>query len=261
VSESFANAIGAKVGGQTLLKVGGGTLVPVEIRGMFRLFPTTRTSDGPVVIFNRDRFVSWAQIAYSGYGQVPEPNEVWLDLKPGANNDELVSILTGPRFAFPNYETRARSIASNTENPLIAASGTGILYAAFFAILALVAAALITSLLAAIRRRRVEIAVVRAIGLTRAQLLSMLTLEYAIVFVVGIAAGCGLGLFVSDRMLSFLEVTESGDRVEPPFILETQWLLVALGVVVVLAVFATALWLTARIVGRTSDAAALRADN
>jgi ABC-type antimicrobial peptide transport system permease subunit len=135
-----------------------------------------------------------------------------------------------------------------------------VLFAAFGAVLALVAAALLTSLMAAVRRRKVEFAVVRVIGLTRSGLLSMLLVEYAVVFIVGVSVGCGMGLFVSDRMLSFLDVTETGDRVEPGYILETRWWLVGLGVAVVLAVFMLAVWLASRVVARGGEGTVLRGE-
>jgi hypothetical protein len=88
----------------------------------------------------------------------------------------------------------------------------------------------------------------------------MLAVEYVFVFVVGVVAGAFLGIFVSTQMLSFLEVDEEGQRIEPPFILETQWLLVTIGVVAVVAVFLFALWATSRLVARRADTAALRTE-
>jgi len=242
-----------------LLRVGS-AIVPMQVRGTFKLFPTTNTRDGPVIVFNRARLIEWGEMAGGPFGSDLDTNELWLSLAPDADIEALSETVAARPFVLTHVFTRAQAIETNTRNPLIAASGSGILYLAFIAVLLLVASALLTSLLASIRRRRVEFAVVRAIGLSRLQLLAMLTLEYSVVFVVGVSAGCLLGLFVSSRMLSFLDVTETGERVEPAVITETEWLLVALGVVVVLAVFSSALWLASRIVGRTADAQALRTE-
>ena len=260
VSNSFLDATGTKVGGTLLLKVGGGTLVPVVLRGSFELFPTTHTRDGAVIIFNRDRLLAWADMAYPGLGGEIVKNELWMRLEPGADPTPIVKAMFKAPFQLERITTRQAQVDAATKNPLIAASGSGILAAAFVAILALVAAALLTSLLAALRRRRVEIAVIRAIGLSSVQVLWMLILEYAFVFVVGVTSGAFLGLFVSSRMLSFLNVTEAGEKVEPGFILETRWPMVAAGVVLVFVMFAIALWVSARTVARNTDAAALRSD-
>lgn len=259
VSDSFLDATGASIGGVVLLKIGQ-ALVPTQIRATFELFPSTHTRDGPVIVFNRDRLLQWAEMASGGFGSNLGVNELWLSLQPDADMEKIAEALNAPPFSLDQITSRSQALVTNTRNPLIAASGSGILYLAFGAVLVLVASALLTSLLASIRRRRVEFAVIRAIGLSRFQLLSMLVLEYSVVFVVGVSAGCVLGLFVSQRMLSFLNVTEAGERVEPAFIVQTEWLLVAAGVFVVFVVFWSALWLAARIVGRTADAAALRTE-
>ena len=260
VSESFIDATGVGMNGQVLLKVATNFLVPAVVRGTFELFPTTSSTDGPVVIFNRDRLLVWTQIVNPGFGAPPEVNELWLSVTPETDLAELEQVLKAEPFKLERVITRAEILEENTRNPLIAASGTGILSLAFVAVLILAAAALLTSLLAAVRRRRVEFAVVQAIGLTKRQLLAMLALEYSIVFGLGVIAGAIMGLFVSDQMLSFLNVTESGDEIEPSFILETEWGYVLIGVALVLAVFSVALWLASRSVGRGAEAQALRTE-
>ncbi|MCA9823756.1 MAG: ABC transporter permease, partial [Dehalococcoidia bacterium] len=259
VSESFLAASGATTGSTVLLRAGG-VLVPTVVRATFELFPTTVSHDGPVVVFDRDRLLYWLDVGDPGYSLSTEPSEIWLSVAEGADLGPLEEALGRDPFRLDQFVSRQQALDAATRNPLIAASGSGILLAAFVAVMGLVAAALLTSLLAAVRRRRVEFAVVQAIGLTKRQLLAMLALEYAVVFAMGIGAGVVMGMFVSDQMLSFLDVTETGDRIEPSFILQTQWLIVGLGVGLVAAVFSAALWLASRSVGRGTEAAALRTE-
>lgn len=257
--ESFLAATGGSAGSVVLLRVGG-VLVPTVIRATFDLFPTTLASEGPVVVYNRDRLLYWLDVGDPGFSLGTEPSEIWLSVSEDADLEMLEQTLNAAPFRLEQFVSRQQALEAATKNPLIAASGSGILLAAFAAVMGLVAAALLTSLLAAVRRRRVEFAVVQAIGLTKRQLLGMLALEYTVVFVMGIGAGALMGLFVSDQMLSFLDVTESGERIEPPFILQTRWLIVSLGVGLVAAVFTVALWLASHSVGRGTEAAALRTD-
>jgi hypothetical protein len=51
----------------------------------------------------------------------------------------------------------------------------------------------------------------------------MIGLEYLLVAAIGLIIGTIAGLRISDTMLSFLNVTESGDKVVPPFSLATRW--------------------------------------
>ena len=50
----------------------------------------------------------------------------------------------------------------------------------------------------------------------------MIGLEYLLVAIIGLIIGTIAGLRISDIMLSFLNVTEGGEHVVPPFSLETQ---------------------------------------
>ena len=153
-----------------------------------------------------------------------------------------------------------RDSSSIEKNPLIAASGSGILVISFAAILVLVAAALMVSLFMSIRRRRVEFAVLRAIGLRRQQIVVALFVEYMLVAFVGIVVGAVSGLILGNQMLSFLEFTETGTRVEPPFILQTDWIMVGIGVGVILLVFVLALVAARGFLARNSDSTALRTE-
>jgi hypothetical protein len=254
-SDSFVAVTGIAPGGTGDIRVGD-MVVPVIIKDTFHLFPTTETADGPVVLFNRDQLLSW--IDYGVGVQSPGVNEAWLGLKQGVDRDQVAEILRQPPFRFTNVIDRQQVLASVENNPLLSAGGSGILFLAFIAILVLVSAALLVSLWMAVQRRRTEFAVLRAMGLSRSQVFRLLAFEYALVAAAGLAAGTYLGLVVGRRMLSFLDVTENGTRVEPEFILQTNWLLVAGGAAAVIGTLFAALVLATWLLARTSDARALR---
>lgn len=257
-STAFLARAGLEVGSATLLDIGG-TLVPVVIRGSYDLFPTIASRQGPSIVLNRDMLMSWADTFTFVQGELHRVNEVWFDLEDGADREAFVRE-AGQRFGLQTIVDVEERLQSIETNPLIAASGTGILMLAFLAILILVGVALLVSLWMAVQRRRVEFAVLRALGLSRWQILGQLTLEYAVVAVLGLATGTYLGQVVGRRMLSFLDVTESGLPVEPSFVLETDWGLVAGGLAAVVAIFVVALAVAVRVLARTSDAAALRTE-
>ena len=78
--------------------------------------------------------------------------------------------------------------------------------------------------------------------------------------IVGIVVGAVSGLILGNQMLSFLEFTETGTRVEPPFILQTDWIMVGIGVGVILLVFVLALVAARGFLARNSDSTALRTE-
>ncbi len=256
-SESFSAATGIPPGGAGVVAVGD-ILVPIRITATFKLMPTLDTSDGPAVVFNRDNLLSWVGIA--DVVLPPGINEAWFDLEPGADTAALEQLLSEPPFYLDTVTDQQSLLESLERNPLIAAGGAGILYLSFGAVLLLVAAALLVSLWVSVQRRRGEFAVLRAMGLSRTQVVQLLAFEYFVVAVLGLVAGAYLGRMVGNRMLSFLNVDENGGRAEPSFVLQTEWLLVAAGGVIVLAVFLAALAFAGRLISRTSDAQALRTE-
>lgn len=258
VSETFAASTGFRTGVNGYLLTGSNFLVPVSVKGEFRLFPTTQSAEGPVVVMNRDLLMEWADLAnLLGRGSIG-PTEVWLTLSPDADLKAVKRGLALSTAKLDHTVSLRETLDRNEKNPLIAAGGSGILVLAFGAVMALVAAGLLASLRAAVARRRGEFALIHAMGMSRLQLFRMLALEYTVVFAAGTGAGAVLGLLLGRQMLSFLNVTEDGAKVEPPFILVTHWLLVGIGLALVLAIFAAALVMATRTVNRTSDAQALR---
>lgn len=260
VSRSFVDGTGIGAGSTTMLQVGADALVPVLIVGVFDLLPTTRSAEGPVVVMDRDALIGWATIVNT-FGDVDlHANEVWFDLEEGADIDALEDALRRQPFGFDRFISRAEELKRVEENPLITAGGSGILAIAFVAVLGLVAAALLTQLFFAVARRRVELAVVHTLGMSRGQVLAMLGIEYGVVLVLGLAAGVVVGLVVSGEMLSFLEVTARGEPVEPPFELRTRWGLIALAMGVVVLAGAAALGAIGRVLRRSSEGVVLRTE-
>ena len=256
-SAAFLEENGLEIGDEDLLEIDK-LIVPFVVRGVYERFPTLSSLEGPSVVLNRDQLLRWGYMVSTTPGALSRANEVWFDLAPDA--DRAVIAETLDDLGLRRVVDQEATLASVRSNPLIAASGTGILSVSFVATLALVAVALLVSLWMAVQRRRVEFAVLGAIGLTRRQVLSVLGLEYAIVGVVGVAAGVLVGQFVGRRMLSFLDVTEAGLPVEPGFVLQTEWSYVVVGAAAVAAIFAVALAAAVRGLSRTSDAAALRTE-
>ena len=63
----------------------------------------------------------------------------------------------------------------------------------------------------------------QTLGLTRRQMAGLLTMEHLIIVTIGIGLGTWAGLQMSRIMVSSVAVTDTGQRVVPPFILTTDW--------------------------------------
>ena len=260
VSSQFIKRTGVDIGQTTFLEFTSG-FVPIVVRGQYNLFPTLPTGEGSSILVNRRHLTEWGDTFQAVPMSLAGPNEVWVNLSQDADVEPVGAALRDREYGgFSRTTSLAESLATIESDPLIAASGQGILMVAFLSVMGLVGAALLLSLWMTVQRRRVEFAVLRALGLSRQQILGLLVFEYSIVAVVGLVTGGYLGRVVGRRMLSFLNVTESGLPVEPAFMLKTDWVFVGAGAVGVFIVFAVALVLAARILGRTSDAQSLRTE-
>jgi ABC-type antimicrobial peptide transport system permease subunit len=259
-SDDFLKTTGMKEGGTATMLIGQSALVPIRIVGTFSLFPTAPTDDGPVLVLNRDQLTTWADTDEFSEDTDLVPTEMMFSLAPNADEKAVQSGLSAAPFKLARFDSQRQQLDSNRRNPLIAAGGSGILLLSFGAVLILVGVALLVSLLTSLGRRRTEFAVVRSMGVSRGQLFRMLALEYSVVAIAGTVVGAILGLVVGRQMLSVLNVTETGAKVEPGFFLQPDWALVAGAVGAVFVLFAIALALATFVMAAIADAQALRTE-
>ena len=114
----------------------------------------------------------------------------------------------------------------------------------------------VVTLVMTVRARVVELAVLRALGSSRLEILRAMLLEWGVVLLLGTATGVLLGRQIARLTLQFLEVTEDGERVVPGFVLATEWGLLGVGLAVLTGVAVLVLWSSWRIVLRRANAAA-----
>ncbi len=260
-SEQLLGQLGLGEGGRAVLLVGD-VPVPVQVHSTYRLFPTLPSEEGPSAVISRDELSSWLR-TWSISGTRVELNEVWATFQPGVTDEqreELARILEERPFGLTQSVDREGLFAEIDADPLLAAGGTGILAVGFGAALILLGAAAAVVLFTDAERRRPEFAVMRALGFSRGQTARMLALEYGLLVVYGIALGAILGRQLGDRMLSFLNVNEQGDRVEPEFILETDWMLLGASALVIVVAFAVTLGVVVAIARRLNAGQVLRTD-
>jgi ABC-type antimicrobial peptide transport system permease subunit len=96
----------------------------------------------------------------------------------------------------------------------------------------------ITYLSAHSRSTEHDSAYMRAIGLSRREFLGIVIIEHALIGLLGVALGILTGIGISRVAVSSMAFTETGDRLLPPFILQTNW--APVGIVLAIAA-ATAL--------------------
>jgi ABC-type antimicrobial peptide transport system permease subunit len=129
---------------------------------------------------------------------------------------------------------------------IIGALAIGFVAAALFAVLGFVVSAAVSA-----RERIAEFALLRAIGLSPAQLSSWLSLENAVLAAVSLVAGTALGLLMAWLVLPFVTVTQGGATPYPPVKVAVPWasivILEAVAVVTLVTTVLVLAWLLRRI--------------
>lgn len=240
-----------------------GVLVPLSVRARIELFPTLQPELG-IVIVNYQHFRSLAATVM--HFELAEQNELWLDFDEATTIEQqqaIVASLTtrgAPLEVLPDRPIRLLSqrLEESSSDPTLQASGSGILSVAFVSVLALSTLGFVVTLVLSARSRTVEFAVLRIIGTSARQILRSMLIEWGTVLLIGAVVGVLLGRQVARIMLSFLEVTDQGARVLPPFVLLTDWLTLGIGIGVLAGLVIISLALAWATTMRRANASELR---
>ncbi len=244
-SNQFLEQTGFEIGSEVEL-VFGKLLVPLTIQGVVDYFPTMYARGAGFVIVNQDDLYYYAGVT-NQLVAARAPTEAWLRLTTDEAVRENAKSTFLDSFGIPSGQIiDGQTILSEVRSdPIIRAGGSGILLVALVAAFAILALGFGLTLYLGGQARTVEISVMRAVGISPRQLLTMISLEYLLIAVIGLAIGAIAGLRISETMLSYLNVTDSGGRVVPEFDLITRWDTVAIafgavGVAFVVGVLALA---------------------
>ncbi len=250
VNARFLDLVGSGVGDTLALDLGAGA-EPVRITGVFDDFPTTDSSM-PIVI--ADLPTIQAQQAIDNRPQVP--SEWWLATDPARDAATAASLRATPYSSTSVVDRAERATALQTD-PLalgvIGALTLGFVAAALFAAIGFAVSAAVAA-----RERLTEFAVLRALGLSQGQLAGWLAVEHALLVVVSLAAGTGLGLLLGWLVLPFATMKRDPGPVLPAPILTIPWDSIAVLETLVVAVLAATVLVLVVLLRRVGLGSALR---
>ncbi|HLF71957.1 MAG TPA: ABC transporter permease [Dehalococcoidia bacterium] len=219
-----------RLGGEIPLVIGKNVMM-VSIQGVVDYFPTMEDTKDGFLIMNQEHLFQFAGIIAE---QSPRgPNEIWANFSKDPTERQAAVDAMYDQYGIVSgqivdIETVLKKVRTD---PVVRAGGSGILLLALIAAFSILALGFALTLYLGGQARTVEFSVMRAVGLSPRQVFVMIGLEYLLVAAIGLAIGTIAGLRISETMLSFLNVTEGGTRVVPPFVLTTQWDTVAIAFV------------------------------
>jgi putative ABC transport system permease protein len=217
VPSEFAARHALSVGDVFRMTVRGidGVEMDVKLVGTFDMFPTWYPDDGPLFVGNLDHFFDRAgeRLHY----------DVWLATEPGVNYEQTALAVRDLGVKVISWQAPLSQIYEEQRRPerqgLFGVLSVGFLAAAVLTVLGFLLYAFFS-----FRRRFIELGVLRAIGLSAAQMTVFLAWELAFLLLVGAVAGTGLGAWVSYLFIPYLQLGTGVEAQFPPFVVAIDWM-------------------------------------
>ena len=193
--------------------------VDLTVMGTYTYFPTTFPNKPPTLVANLDYI-------FDSTGEI-SPHSVWFTVDPAVPAPQIEAGLE--KMGIPV----ATSIDERTELaiPLSRPERIGLfgmLSAGFLASAGLTALGFALYTASSLRRRTIEFGVLRAIGLSDAQMIMSLLIEQVVIVVSGAMLGLVIGSATSLAFIPFFRVGATEQAITPPFQVLLAWRDVAL---------------------------------
>lgn len=219
VSEPFAAASDTNIGHTFIVDIDGKP-VPAVIRDVISHFPTMSTVDGSFLVADLDNLLAHMNIM--GVSSPARSNELFLTEAPTAHESVLAAVTSSGREG-GRIRDKVGQLESVRLDPLTTAGWRSLVILSLGIVLLAAGLGYVTYLLSFANRSKGEIGFLQSLGVSRRQLMGLLGFEHLTIVLIGLGLGTWAGFQASRLMVSSVAVTETGDRVVPPFILITDW--------------------------------------
>ena len=126
-------------------------------------------------------------------------------------------------FASRRIHDRVEELQEASVDPLVHAGWRALLFMAFGAVLILSCLGFLVHSYVSFREREMQFGLMRTVGFSMRQLVTLVWLEQALVIAAGMALGAEMGRRLGAIIMPFLSHNDRGAQVLPPFVLEIDW--------------------------------------
>ena len=199
--------------------------------GTFDYFPTMYEEQAYVVVAN----LAHLQLETGG----PLPFSVWARLQPEADTDKILAAVTHMGLT-PVLKGDLPRLVRADRRRLERVGMFGMLSISFLASALLAGLSLLAHAIASMMGQRVRYAIWQALGMSRLQVMAVVSTEYLGVLLYGLLIGTAGGLVASRWYVPLVRVADRAGRPVPPFLPiinwgDAVWIVVAMGVTLLLA--------------------------
>jgi putative ABC transport system permease protein len=187
--------------------------VPLTIVGVYSYFPTVYEAENPALVGSLDHLIDVA-------GGVAT-YDIWLkaDLNQMAPEEFSQALNRAMNYVVEYKDVRTLVTVEQEKKERIGVYGT--LTIGFLASLTLSGIGLLIQYQKSLRERLFRFATLRAIGISRRQVVGEVQLEYVVVLLAGVLAGVGIGVQASRLFIPYFRVSTADGRLPlPPLLLQ-----------------------------------------
>ena len=206
--------------GQELRVTQGRLAVPVRVVATTRYFPTVASLSRPLLLIGHGRLRNYQELLPGRDSKPAE--EIWLALDPAADREQVSDEVAAriPGYLYITDREKVADLAGR--NPLAGGGWNGLTALGMVALGVAAALGLWAYAIISVRQGRTDLAVARAIGFSRGQLLLSLSLERLLMAALAIAAGAAIGFWPGLMLLRMMDFTTSGLQAVPPMVPAVQ---------------------------------------
>ena len=256
-SRQFSQVTGHADGDEFDVSVSGHR-VPVRIVETVDMFPTMNTLSKRFLVADLFSLTDYANLG--AMFRELRPNEMWISTDTtGQERRELVETLqTDEAFLNEIVFDRAERFEDTQVDPLVGAGWRALLFLAFAAVLILSCLGFLVHAYVSFQNRQLQFALLRTVGFSLRQLMTMVWLEQVLVIGVGMALGTWMGGRLGATIMPFLGHDDFGAQVVPPFVVSINWGALLITYAIMVAVFAAVVMGLVVVIRRTSMQRVLR---
>tara|TARA_Y100000590_G_scaffold278529_1_gene312687 strand:+ start:21214 stop:24903 length:3690 start_codon:yes stop_codon:yes gene_type:complete len=220
INESLSLAAGIELSDNVLVTING-QVIPIKVIHVINNFPTLRSDRGFLI---GDLSLMLRVLKIKATNSIDNANELFLSVDPDSTNDVVNKIyeILGRADPIRIYDKNS-SLSSNELDPLVSGGWKSMVMVAIFVVIFTGALGYSTYLLSFSGRSNTQMASLRTLGLSRAQMMGLLYLENIVIFALGMGLGTWAGFQMSALMVDSVAVTETGNKVMPVFQIVTNW--------------------------------------
>ena len=221
-SESLIREFGFSEGEEFLATVNGRRL-NVVLADTIDFFPTLNSYEDKFLIADLESVLTYVNLGLAR--SRISPNEMWIHTElTGEERADLVEFFEADKpFAVSEVIDTEADLEEAQLDPLVLAGWRALLLIAFGAILILSSLGFLVHAYISFRNRELQFALMRTMGFSTRQLVSLMWVEQALVIAVGIALGTWMGGRLGASIMPFLGYDDHGAQVIPPFVIEVGW--------------------------------------